>query len=343
MSSVTDALGWLAGAFYVIVALSIVYLFFFRIVPLVLGKGGWDFWSLLRSIIVLGVMAILLGCVAVITADWIFSQVLDTLPRTRMAREVDRVTGSLVKLSVDSVNDGATASSQPFFGNGPTINVAPGVGASGVPAAGAAAANGAGLKLKENALELWATAVQQKYNNTGKLSDNTNVMAKRDIPQSVVCDVAAVDSGYWPKQYEEWRLSCSMDNFRSSVPISVNGTAARGLTGGSYYSTESPLTVYGTGVWPDGSYEPASNPANQSAPAQPPASTSPQGGPVAPQATPAGLLTHTVQRGESLDVIAQYYKVPRTTLIELNQQKYPQLQKNPNVIVVGWVLAIPGK
>lgn len=93
MTSVTDALGWMAGAFYVIIALSIVYLFFFKIVPLVLSKGSWDFWSLIRSVMVLGILAILLGCVAVITADWIFSQVLDTLPRTRMAREVDRVTG----------------------------------------------------------------------------------------------------------------------------------------------------------------------------------------------------------------------------------------------------------
>ena len=93
---ITDTLGWLAGAFYVIIALSIVYLYFFRIVPLVIGSiKEWNIFVVVRITIVLASLAFLLGCVAVITGDWIFSQVLDTLPRTRMAREVDRVTGSL--------------------------------------------------------------------------------------------------------------------------------------------------------------------------------------------------------------------------------------------------------
>lgn len=339
MTSVTDALGWMAGAFYVIIALSIVYLFFFKIVPLVLSKGSWDFWSLLRSIVVLGVLAILLGCVAVITADWIFSQVLDTLPRTRMAREVDRVTGSLIRLSIDSPYDASTASSAPFFGSGPTVNNSGVLPSAGV--AGAAAPNLPPPPLKANALELWAAAIQTKYNTSGKLSDNTQVMARRDIPLGVTCDIAAVDSGYWPKQYEEWRLSCSRDNFRTSVPITVNGTAARGLTGGSYYGIDNPFTIYGTGTWPDGSYDPANGPENQPAPAAP--SSNPQGGPTAPQPTPAGMVSHTVRAGENLAGIANYYKLSVNTLVNANQQKYPQLQSNPNVIGVGWVLAIPGK
>ncbi|MEZ4617779.1 MAG: hypothetical protein R2867_20030 [Caldilineaceae bacterium] len=85
---ITDTLGWLAGAFYVIVALSIVYLYFFRIAPMVISTiKEWNIFVVVRVTIVLASLAFLIGCVAVITGDWIFSQVLDTLPRTRMARD----------------------------------------------------------------------------------------------------------------------------------------------------------------------------------------------------------------------------------------------------------------
>lgn len=40
-------------------------------------------------------------------------------------------------------------------------------------------------------------------------------------------------------------------------------------------------------------------------------------------------------------MIAQHYNITVPTLVQANQQKYPQLGTNPNVIVVGWVLAIP--
>jgi hypothetical protein len=356
MSSVTDALGWLAGAFYVLVALSIVYLFFFRIVPLVLGKSDWSFWGLIRSVIVLAVLAFLLSCVAIFTADWIFSQVLDTLPRTRMAREVDRVTGSLVRLSVDTGYDTSTASAGPYVGAlpgapPPAAGVAPGLngsvaapfpGSTPEPGmAGASAAPATNLRLKPNALDLWATVIQTQFNTSGRLSDNTNVMSKRDIPQGVVCEVAAVGGGFWPKRYEEWELVCSMDNFRSRVIVPVNGTAARGLTGGGWYTQENAYVVYGTGIWPDIAYETVapSQPAPDLLPT--PLPGTPQGGPsgeTAPE-TPANL--HKVKPGESLVLIAQQYQVPVSQLVSANKQKYPQLQTNPNVIVVGWVLAIP--
>jgi LysM repeat protein len=340
MSSITDALGWLAGAFYVIVALSIVYLFFFRIVPLVLGKITWDIWSLVRGVLVLGVLAFLLGCVAIFTADWIFSQVLDTLPRTRMAREVDRVTGSLMRLSVDS--GPYTASAGPVFGmlNAPEAPSGdPQAGYTAPPPGSTAPVVDPLENLKPNALDLWATLVQTKYNPSGNVADNTNVMNKRDIPQGVTCDVAAVGGGWKLKRYEEWRLACSMDNFRSSVVIQVNGTAARGLTGGSYYTAENPFTVYGTGQWPDIAYLPAnSNPAQDEEP-----SGEPQGGPASQDIPTVPVREHQVRPGESLAMIAQKYSLSVPKLVQANQNKYPQLQANPNVIVVGWVLEIPSE
>jgi LysM repeat protein len=355
MSSVTDALGWLAGAFYVLVALSIVYLFFFRIVPLVLGKISWDIWSLIRAIIVLAALAFLLGCVAIFTADWIFSQVLDTLPRTRMAREVDRVTGSLVRLSVDTGYDTSTASAGPFVGllpgaaaPPPGVGVAPGANGSttapfpgSTAEPGSAAAPTANLRLKANALDLWATVMQTQFNASGRLSDNTDVMSKRDIPQGVVCEVAATSGGWLPKRYEEWELVCSIDNFRSSVRLPVNGTAARGLTGGGWYTQENPTVIYGAGIWPDIAYETVSQPTPELLPT--PLTGTPQGGPSGEATPEAPANLYKVKPGDSLVLIAQQYQVPVSQLVAMNKQKYPQLQTNPNVIVVGWVLAIPAQ
>lgn len=347
MNSITDALGWMAGAFYVIVALSIVYLFFFQIVPLVIQKSEWKFWGIIRSVLVLAVLAFLLGCVAIFTADWIFSQVIDTLPRTRMAREVDRVTGSLVRLSVQTGYDSSTASAGPYYGPQPgvlppPINGAPGAVApfpGSTPEAGFEGSLSApNLQLKPNALDLWATTIQTQFNTSGRLSDNTNVMNKRDIPQGVACEVAGIDGGYWPKRYEKWELVCSLDSFRTSVIIPVNGTAARGLTGGGWYSKQNPYVLYGTGSWPDFAYQPPA-PTPESAPTPQPGE--PQGGPSGSTEPELPTKSHKVRPGESLAVIAQTYKVAVSQIVEANQKKYPQLQTNPNVIVVGWELAIP--
>jgi LysM repeat protein len=258
---------------------------------------------------------------------------------------VDRVTGSLVRLSVDAPYDASTAGAGQFFNFAPAADGAQGAAPAAIPFPGSTVEPGAAplaaeRPLRENALDLWATLVQSKYNASGKLSDNRLVMNKRDIPQGVVCDVAAASNGYWPKRYEEWRLVCSRDNFRSSIVIQVNGTAARGLTGGSFYALENPFTVYGTGLWPDNAYD--TLPAPESTPDAGPAEgeATPQGGPVL-QETPNPARIHTVRPGESLAVIAKRYAVPVARLVAANEIQYPQLQANPNVIVVGWELSIP--
>lgn len=339
--SITDTLGWFAGAFYVIVALSIVYLFFFRIVPMVIsGIKDWTISAVLRVTLVLAALAILIGCVAVITADWIFSQVLDTLPKTRIAREIDRVSGSIISISAPGAYDASSASYNPF-----AQAAAAQAGQSVIPGtqqvAPAAPAEPA-RSLRPNALDLWMQDLQERFNETGKATDNRNVMSRRDIPQGVTCDVAALDTGYWPKRYEEWKLLCSIDNFTNSVTLNVNGTAARGLTGGGYYSTDNPYTIYGSGAWPEQSYLPL-----EESPVPTTTTTSGvQGGPAAvatPAPEPVGAQMHTVQQGESLALIAQRYQLPIRQLVDANVNKYPQLTKNPNVIVVGWVLAIPAQ
>lgn len=336
---ITDTLGWLAGAFYVLVALSIVYLYFFRIVPIVINSiKEWNIFVVFRVTIVLASLAFLLGCVAVITGDWIFSQVLDALPRTRIARELDKVVGSVVPLSYpDTYNrDGRYETAR--------LPSAPG----GLPAGPGAAAPvptevPVAYPLKENALDLWAMTIQELYNSTGKLSDNTMVMTDRDLPQGVACDAAAMARGWFPKQYEEWQLICSMDAFRTTASLRLNGTAVRGLTGGGYYTKEGPYTVYGKGLWPEQAYD-LSAPL---APTPEPTNTGsgPQGGP-SDQAngstTVASSRTHTVSQGESLALLANYYKVKVDALVAANVAKYPRLKTNPNVIVVGWVLDIPG-
>jgi len=340
---ITDTLGWLAGAFYVIVALSIVYLYFFRIAPMVIGSiKEWNIFVVLRVTIVLASLAFLIGCVAVVTGDWIFGQVLDTLPRTRMAREIDRVSGSLVRLSVPE-----------SYGPPSNYNASAGMGAA--PGAIPAGAPGAAAQvpveepvsfpLKTNAIDIWVAAIQQTYNPTGKLSDNIMVMTRRDLPLGVTCDVAAMARGWFPKQYEEWQLVCSMDSFRTTTrPLRLNGTAVRGLTGGSYYTLENPYTVYGEGLWPEQAYD-TSVPI-QATPGPASSGAAPQGGPVeqpgADSVAASSGTQHTVQQGESLALIAQRYAVKVDTLVSLNEQKYPRLKTNPNVIVVGWVLDIPG-
>ncbi len=331
---ITDTLGWLAGAFYVIVALSIVYLYFFRIVPMVIGTiKEWNIFVVVRITVVLASLAFLIGCVAVITGDWIFSQVLDTLPRTRMAREIDRVSGSLVRLSVPgSPYDGLAADAPAGF-------AAPGAQA-GSGAAPVPTEVPVSYPLKTNAIDIWVASLQNRFNKTGKISDNTVPMARRDIPNGITCDVAAMAGGWYPKQYEEWQLLCSMDGFRTTRSLRLNGTAVRGLTGGGYYTTENPFSVYGDGLWPDDAYDMSRpivpTPAPNSSGADPQATP----GPGTPTAATAGQ-THTVTQGESLAVIAQRYKVNVNSLVTANTQKYPQLTRNPNVIVVGWVLTIP--
>ena len=109
--------------------------------------------------------------------------------------------------------------------------------------------------LKTNALDIWIASVQNYFNQTGQISDNLAAMERRDIPNGVTCDVASVDGGWSLMRNEEWQLLCTMDGFRTTRSLRLNGTAARGLTGGSYYATDNPFTVYGNGLWPEGAYD----------------------------------------------------------------------------------------
>ena len=44
---VASAMSWFAGAFYVVVALAIVYLYFFRLVPMVISSvKAWTLYGL---------------------------------------------------------------------------------------------------------------------------------------------------------------------------------------------------------------------------------------------------------------------------------------------------------
>lgn len=333
---ITDTLGWLAGAFYVIVALSIVYLYFFRIVPMVIGTiKEWNIFVVVRVTIVLASLAFLIGCVAVITGDWIFSQVLDTLPRTRMAAEIDRVSGSLVRLSMPG----------PIYSASSGAGPAPGApaGTSGTASQPVEPEETVSFPLKTNAIDIWITTVQQRFNETGRISDNVNVMSRRDVPQGVTCDVAASSgmlNGWRLKSSEEWQLLCSMDGFRNVRTLRVNGTAARGLTGGGYYSTDNPYTVYGEGLWPEQAYD-LSRPTLPAPSATLEGSAPSSGAVAAATPQPGSGSTHEVQLGESLALIAQKYSVNVNSLVQANVGKYPQLARNPNVIVVGWVLTIP--
>lgn len=344
---VANTLSWFAGAFYVIIALAIVYLYFFRLVPLVLSSvKAWTLFDVVRITFVLGGLAVLLGCVAVFTADWIFSQVFDTLPKTRMARELSRISGSTLRVNWDT-GGGASGGAPGIFGSSAeSSDVAP-EAESDVAAAPAVVSVPAPTRpLKENALGIWAAALQNIYNPTGSTSDNIKIMNKRDIPEGVVCDVFSDTSGWWPKRYENWQLLCSNDSFKTTVPIQTNGTAARGLTGGSFYTRENPFSIYGTGRWPDAAYD-------MTAPALTP-TPGPSGGPLSnvpvpnagdgtatPVANSASAGKHKVARGDNLASIASKYGITVQALVAANSEKYPILAQNPNMIGVGWELTIP--
>ena len=337
---VASAMSWFAGAFYVVVALAIVYLYFFRLVPMVISSvKAWTFWDVIRITFVLGGLAFLLGAVAVFTADWIFSQVFDNLPQTRMARELSRISGSTLRLTYRDTSSSTNAESA----IGAVADSA--VDDSGGVVAVATTVPAPPRPLKETALGIWAAELQKVYNPTGNTSDNNAVMSKRDIPQGVACDVFGTAKGWWPtKKYESWQLVCSNNDFKTSVPIQVNGTAGRGLTGGSYYTRENPFTVYGSGRWPDAAYdmtapEVTPTPGPSGGPVNTPSSSDATG-----SAAPAGSVAaskHVVARGENLAIIANKYGITVQTLVAANAQKYPLLQKNPNVIGVGWELTIP--
>lgn len=356
-----DAFGWLSNSFYVIIALAVVYLYFFRIVPLVAGKIDWTVLSIVRLTAVLILVAALLGVVAVNTADWIFTNVLDTLPSTRMAYEIDKVTGPVVHLTTQESNGlrvrAPWAKDYPMpYDNG-----------DGYDGEGSESQNDSAAEnpvpvvpqivLKPNAMSIWAGKIQKQFNTTGTLSDNDNVLTRRDLPNGVACDVYAVADGWQTKRYEDWLLRCSNDGFATFTDIQVNGIAARGLTAGDYYSAENRVQVFGEGQWPPEAIDrvvvPEVSGGNLLERGGVSVGEAATGGPnlssaAAVSAAPTNSLTyengerlHTVQNGENLATIAETYGLKVYQIVNANAVRYPQLATDPNVIRTGWRLAIP--
>ena len=60
----------------------------------------------------------------------------------------------------------------------------------------------------------------------------------------------------------------------------------------------------------------------------------------------SSTFQYTVVSGDCLSAIAKKYLGDASRwpeLVELNKDKYPSLESNPNLIYVGWVLTVPGK
>ncbi|MEM7534775.1 MAG: LysM peptidoglycan-binding domain-containing protein [Chloroflexota bacterium] len=337
---VQEMLVWFANAFYVIVALAIVYLFFFQLVPKVIGSvNNWNFGSVFRITFVLALIAIILGSVAIFAADWIFGQVLDTLPRTRMAEEVNRVTGSILPLTTD--DSGPRRLTDPFTLSG---------GEDETTETTEVVIEGQEeiieeYELKPTAMSLWMGVIQAKYNQTGDVSANQNVMGLRDIPRGVACEVYDTGSGWMTKRFEEWELNCTNDNFVTEYKLNVNGTAARGLTGGRHHSRENKQLVNGIGLWPEIAYEEEVVLLDENGDVDGEVVIVEEDGTEVIVARDARAgnrpTTHTVKSGESIALIANQYNITEDQLIDANLGTYPQLENDRNVIQPDWVLTIP--
>ena len=59
-------------------------------------------------------------------------------------------------------------------------------------------------------------------------------------------------------------------------------------------------------------------------------------------AVSASTQTHTVQPGDTLAKIASAHDTTVDRLVELNQETYPSLATDSNIIEVGWKLKVPG-
>lgn len=113
-------------------------------------------------------------------------------------------------------------------------------------------------ELKPKALILWGLYMQEKYNSTANPTTNAKVMSMFDIPNDVSCLVGSESYyyyWYWFPGLSRWRIECRTNDFSDFTAFVVNGTAARGITGGIYYDTMNPFLVYGMGRWPEISYE----------------------------------------------------------------------------------------
>lgn len=61
-----------------------------------------------------------------------------------------------------------------------------------------------------------------------------------------------------------------------------------------------------------------------------------------PEPTPPATKTYTVASGDTLSGIASEFGTTVSSIVSLNESKYPSLASNPNYIQVGWVLTVSG-
>lgn len=378
MDATASAFQWLANSFYVLIALAVVYLYFFTIVPKAADKIGLgSIGSIIQLTVVLLVIAILIGFVAVRTADWIFYNVLQSLPGTHIAKEVDRVTGRMVELPTGPLNfmpgqdQGYNSSYRPSGSGDPNFGAVsssanaqssyetnPNASANN-PSDSSDADYKPTIVLKKNAMSIWAGRMQNIYNPSGRFSDNTQEMSPQDLPMGITCRVYATQpSRLWrTRGYEPWTLQCDSGDPSTATDIIVNGTAARGLTGGDFYDATGPMTVYGAGQWPPEAIErtaapeaPGSRSLGAASPANSPAAvanaSTAVGGPEAAAAPSLdvnsnGERIYVVKTGDSLARIADTYGVQVHEIVDANSSAYPEMATDNNFIKVGWELVLP--
>ena len=87
-----------------------------------------------------------------------------------------------------------------------------------------------------------------------------------------------------------------------------------------------------------GTFTPSPSPSTDpsGSPSEEPSGSAP------PTDTPETGTTYTVQRGDSLAAIARAYGTSSQQLQSWNEERYPSLATNPNVIEPGWMLIVSG-
>lgn len=53
------------------------------------------------------------------------------------------------------------------------------------------------------------------------------------------------------------------------------------------------------------------------------------------------MKTYKIQPGDSLSSIADQFETNVETIVSINEGRFPTLSENPNLIQVGWELALP--
>ena len=113
------------------------------------------------------------------------------------------------------------------------------------------------IELISDAIRCWSLQMQEKYNPTGDITTNKDLMPVDDIPSNVYCYVGAESYRWMPTRYQRWILYCSRTSDTNDyTTFAINGTAVQRLTGGIFYDTINPTLVYGMGDWPSSCYVP---------------------------------------------------------------------------------------